>query len=626
MPLISTIGRKTVSVRFLIVALYAMVITGALTMVYPFLIMVSGSFKTSVDKNDFDAVPAFLKDDTVLFRKHMECKYNNRLSEFNTSNRRKAFNFRRIDLPETIHRQRVDDWKEFERSRPITESAYNLGYMFHPGDSMRLWKHREFRAQLMAACNRNIEEYNRRFKAYEGNWASAGIGSREERLSERRFQMRRDPISLAFYEFKAVQPTEFRFYPNIDGVYVQNYLAATYGPDTEKFNGKMGTTWKSFRDYVISRRLPDNEAERADWEHFVREELNLQFIRVDEEAQPLFARFLREKYDGDLETVNERYGNEYSSFESIDYPDDLFTAGHRLVDWAEFVKAVPPKHLYLKTTEFDFRDFLKEKYKGYLAALNEAHEADYASFDRVPRPSFEVEYADFLANKRAIRWEFMTANYKQVLDFIFLHGRSLVNTVIYCALAIGAALIVNPLAAYALSRYKLPSTYKILLFCMATMAFPPAVTMIPNFLLIRDLGLLNTFAALVLPGMANGFMIFLLKGFFDSIPRELYESAQLDGAGEWTMFWTLTMAVSKPILAVLALQAFTAAYGNFMFAFILCPKQEMWTLMVFLYQFQQQSGMPLSFAALLVAAIPTLIVFIFCQNIIIRGIVVPVEK
>ena len=87
MPLISTIGRKTVSVRFLIVALYAMVITGALTMLYPFLIMVSGSFKTSVDKNDFDAVPAFLRDDTVLFRKHMECKYNNRLTEFNTCNR-----------------------------------------------------------------------------------------------------------------------------------------------------------------------------------------------------------------------------------------------------------------------------------------------------------------------------------------------------------------------------------------------------------------------------------------------------------------------------------------------------------------------------------------------------------
>ena len=65
------------------------------------------------------------------------------------------------------------------------------------------------------------------------------------------------------------------------------------------------------------------------------------------------------------------------------------------------------------------------------------------------------------------------------------------------------------------------------------MAFPAVVTMIPNFLLLRDLGLLNTFAALLLPGMANGYSIFLLKGFFDSLPRELYEAAEIDGANEW---------------------------------------------------------------------------------------------
>jgi multiple sugar transport system permease protein len=150
--------------------------------------------------------------------------------------------------------------------------------------------------------------------------------------------------------------------------------------------------------------------------------------------------------------------------------------------------------------------------------------------------------------------------------------------------------------------------------------------MIPNFLLLKQLGFLNTFAALVLPGMANGFGIFLLKGFFDSLPRELYEQATLDGANEWVMFWQLTMALSKPILAVLALQAFTAAYGNFMFAFILCPNEKMWTLMVFLYQLQLNGHMGLTFTALLIAAIPTFLVFVFCQNIIIRGIVVPVEK
>src|SRR5262249_20128217 len=86
--------------------------------------------------------------------------------------------------------------------------------------------------------------------------------------------------------------------------------------------------------------------------------------------------------------------------------------------------------------------------------------------------------------------------------------------------------------------------------------------------------LLNTFWALVLPGMANGFSIFLLKGFFDSLPRELYEAADIDGANEWTKFWTLTMNLSRPILAVLALGAFTAAYSEFMMALVIVPDQK----------------------------------------------------
>jgi multiple sugar transport system permease protein len=182
------------------------------------------------------------------------------------------------------------------------------------------------------------------------------------------------------------------------------------------------------------------------------------------------------------------------------------------------------------------------------------------------------------------------------------------------------------LAAYALSRYNLPNQYKILLFLIATMAFPAVVTMIPNFLLLRDLGLLNTFAALLLPGMANGYAIFLLKGFFDSLPRELYEAAELDGASEWTKFWLITMNLSKPILAVIALGAFNAAYSNFMYAFILCQDRDMWTLMVWLYQLQQFSGQGVVFASLIIAAIPTLLVFICFQNVILRGIVVPTEK
>jgi multiple sugar transport system permease protein len=207
-------------------------------------------------------------------------------------------------------------------------------------------------------------------------------------------------------------------------------------------------------------------------------------------------------------------------------------------------------------------------------------------------------------------------------------GRAIWVTVLLVSLTIAGALTVNPLAAYALSRGKQSTSAKILIFFLATMAFPAEVAMIPGFLLLRDLNLLNTFGALVLPGLANGYSIFLLKGFFDSVPRELYEAAEIDGAGELTKFWRITFPMSKPILAVIALSAFTMAYGGFMWAFLTCQDPQMWTIMVWLYDFQSRYSMEpgMCMAAFALASVPTLLVFLFCQKIIMRGIVIPTMK
>ena len=135
--------------------------------------------------------------------------------------------------------------------------------------------------------------------------------------------------------------------------------------------------------------------------------------------------------------------------------------------------------------------------------------------------------------------------------------------------------------------------------------------MIPNFLLLRDLGLLNTFAALLL-NMANGYSIFLLKGFFDSLPQELFEAAEIDGASEWLKILDDNNESIKTILAVVALGAFTAAYSNFMYAFILCQDKDMWTLTVWLYQLQQFSSQVV-YASLMIIAVPTLIILFYVR-------------
>ena len=220
-------------------------------------------------------------------------------------------------------------------------------------------------------------------------------------------------------------------------------------------------------------------------------------------------------------------------------------------------------------------------------------------------------------------------NYRLIGDYLFLRGGAFFNTLILVVLSILATLTVNPLAAYALSRFRLKSTESIILFILATMAFPAAVTAIPGFLLLRDLGMLNTFAALVLPTMANGMSIFILKGFFDALPRELYEAAAIDGASEWTVFRRITLPMMTPILAVNALNAFIHAYASWEWAFLVCHKESHWTLAVWLYQMSVETfaGQPWCvMAGFVVVSIPTAVVFLLCQKIILRGIVLPSMK
>jgi len=100
----------------------------------------------------------------------------------------------------------------------------------------------------------------------------------------------------------------------------------------------------------------------------------------------------------------------------------------------------------------------------------------------------------------------------------------------------------------------------------------------------------------------------MLKGFFDSLPQELYEAATIDGASEIRIFFQITMSLSKPILAVVALGAFNSAYGTFLYALIVAPDPNMWVLNVWLYQWQQNASTAAIFASVLVASIPTLLV------------------
>ena len=325
------------------------------------------------------------------------------------------------------------------------------------------------------------------------------------------------------------------------------------------------------------------------------------------------ARFVQDKYHT-IDALNAAWPIRYRSFFDVSFsveskmsPEKVLKGNEKFATWEEFKRWYPTRAL--ARGDYVSRS-MPYPLKTHAAEIRNALAVQF----------LEHGWRDF--------FESAGANYRLVAEYLFLRGRAFMNTIILVVLSILASLTINPLAAYALSRFRLRSTEKIILFLLATMAFPAAVTAIPGFLLIRDLGLLNTFAALVLPTVASGMSIFILKGFFDALPRELYEAASIDGASEWTVFLKITLPMTTPILAVNALNSFIHAYSSWEWAFLVCQKETHWTLAVWMYQMSQTfAHQPWCvMAGFVVVSIPTAAIFLLCQRVILRGIVLPSMK
>lgn len=406
----------------------------------------------------------------------------------------------------------------------------------------------------------------------------------------------------------------------------------------------------------------------GDWQAGFRQAPN----QVTSRLNMRYQEWLKGQYSK-IEDLNRAYTEENVGFnfvtpptEALDRKGWLPPKGAKWGDWLRFKRTLPAEFRIPIRMDKVWQEFIRGSFKGQFSSVPSDLAGSAKKFEELRVTPVEPYYSTFVKTKvpvgtqdpklsnaelawkqivgdepmpiaayesnwvnthtAAIKQEFASRNYRYVLNYILLNGRSLLNTAIYCALLICAQLIVNPLAAYALSRYPIRATGKILILLLATMAFPAEVAMIPSFLLLKQAGLLNTFWALVLPGAASGYMIYLLKGFFDSLPQELFESGQIDGAKESTMLFKIAIPLSRPVLGYLALLAFMAAYGAFLFAFLIVQDRSMWTLMVSIYQLQIIAPRAVVMAALTLAAVPTLLVFLAAQRVIMRGIVLPGER
>lgn len=199
-------------------------------------------------------------------------------------------------------------------------------------------------------------------------------------------------------------------------------------------------------------------------------------------------------------------------------------------------------------------------------------------------------------------------------------GRFFLNTFVVAigAWAVQMAVIVP--AAYALSKLR-PLFGNVIMFLMlATLMLPATALLVPVYLTLVDLDLLNNPAGIWLPAAANALNVYLLKRFFDQIPEELLEAAKIDGANTWTTLVRVVLPISRPILAVVSIFAVVAAWKDFIWPLLVFPDPAKQTLSVALQRFAPDTPINLLLAGLVLASLPMVALFLAFQRHILAGL------
>lgn len=207
---------------------------------------------------------------------------------------------------------------------------------------------------------------------------------------------------------------------------------------------------------------------------------------------------------------------------------------------------------------------------------------------------------------------------------VFPLGRYLLNSLMIAALSTAGAMLTSSLCAYGFSRIEWRAREAVFTVVLSGMLLPAAVTLIPTFLIWRSAGLTNSYVPLIAPYWLGGgaMNIFLLRQFFRTIPRELDESAVMDGAGRLMVYARIVLPLSKPVMVVVMLFAFLQSWNDFLNPIIYLNAQQDYTLSIGLQLFMTayQTSWNQLMAAATVAVLPCILLFLLGQRYIVEGI------
>jgi len=237
--------------------------------------------------------------------------------------------------------------------------------------------------------------------------------------------------------------------------------------------------------------------------------------------------------------------------------------------------------------------------------------------------SFKTQQFTFEYPPRLIPQQFTLNNYIRAMktDLFFLY---FVNSLFVALITTSATMLISAMMAYAFARLDFLGKETIFYFLLIGLMIPPVMLIIPQFLVAKNLKLLNTLAGLIIVYITMNLSLqtFLLRSFFESIPSELEDAVLIDGGGRWTIFWHIILPLSRPGLATVAIFTFLYSWDEFPWAHVAIQETTRRTLPVAIALFQNQhlTQWGQVFAASTVALIPVVIIFIIFQRYFIQGI------
>lgn len=249
--------------------------------------------------------------------------------------------------------------------------------------------------------------------------------------------------------------------------------------------------------------------------------------------------------------------------------------------------------------------------------------------------SFKPE-AEIYSNSLSLFSEkFSLDNYKKAFEVIPF-GRYFLNSFYLAAMGVLTNVFLGALAGYSFAKLKFKGRKAMFSLLLSSMMIPGVITMIPQFLVLKNFplvggndifgqggqGLINHYAAIILPGAVGAYAVFFMKQFFETLPDDLAEAARVDGCSEFRIFWNIYLPLILPAAVTLGIMTFQSGWNSFMWPMIVLNSKEMMTVQVglaaFQYQYNTQYG-PLM-AGTVISVIPTLLLFIFAQKYYIQGI------